>query len=168
MNILKNFAAAAACAAALALPLAAPVAAGEKSDDIVVRSAAAMEQWQADTTRDINRSLARMPLAQKVHPNNAIVEVAFTLGDDGRADNIVVLKGDGNWAARRAAKYAVRSLDTLDEVPVRNRENARFLAQIVFADNLDTHETLTARLEKSNTARFAEAQGDDNPILLGG
>ncbi len=168
MKTVAKITAAAVCAAAFALPLAAPAIAGEKSADIVVRSAAAMEQWQAETTKDINRALAREPLAQKVHPNNSIVEVAFTMGEDGRADNVVVLKGNGNWAARRAAKYAVQRLDSLDQVPVSNPDNARFLAQIVFADDKQTHRQLTAQLRKSNAYRFANANNGENVILLGG
>lgn len=157
-----------ALAAALALPLAAPALAGEKSDDIVVSSKAAMEQWQADTTADINRTLARDPTSRKTPPNNAVVEVAFTLGADGRAENIEILDGYGNWSARRAAKYAVRALDTLGDVPVRDRTGTAFLAQIIFADNEEIHAKLTKKAAKARAARFAAMEENERPILLGG
>ena len=161
-----KFAPAAMIAAALcALPLASPAAAGE-GDDIVVSSRAAMEQWQAETTASINRALLRDPASRRVPTNNAIVEVAFTLGADGQADNIRIVGGEGNWAARHAAKYAVRSLDRLGEVPVRNARGQKFVANIIFADNKETHKKLSARLENTREQRLAEA-GEDT-IVLGG
>ncbi|MFL0354909.1 hypothetical protein ACI5KX_00400 [Erythrobacter sp. GH1-10] len=161
-----------ALAAALALPLTVPVSAGEKTSaenaPIVVRSQAAMEQWQKETTKDLNRALARDPTSRKVRPNNSIVEVAFELGYDGKAENIRIVDGNGNWSARRAAKAAVRSLGTLDDVPVRNPEGTRFLAAIVFADDREIHEKLTAKVAQSREQRFASMAEDDRPILLGG
>ena len=168
MNTFTKFASAAACAAALSLPLAAPAWAGEQNDDIVVTSPAAMEQWQAETTKDLNRALAREPLSRKVRPNNSIVEVAFTMGADGRAENVEVIYGNGNWAARRAAKYAVNSLDTLDSVPVTNREDARFLASIIFANDKETHDEIAAKRDRKHAERFAAAGGRNEYILLGG
>lgn len=165
MTVFTKLASAATLAAAFTLPLAAPAYAGEDSDDIVVRSNAAMQQWQAETTADINRALARDPMSRKVRPNNAIVEVAFTLGANGEAENIRVLDGTGNWSARRAAKIAVRSLDTLDEVPVSNPAEQKFLAQIVFADDKQTHTKLMAKLNQSRSERLASA--DNDYILLG-
>ncbi|MBD2842947.1 hypothetical protein [Erythrobacter rubeus] len=170
MNTVTKTISAAAMAAALALPLSAPASASEKaegaSDDIVVLSASAMEQWQEDTTKDLNRALAREPITRKVQPNNAIVEVAFTMGADGTAENIEVLRGRGNWAARRVARHAVAKLDTLAEVPVANAENIKFLARIVFADNIEIKEQLYAEMKRSRPERFAA--GENKYILLGG
>ncbi|QFT76634.1 hypothetical protein [Erythrobacter sp. THAF29] len=159
-------------AAALALPLTAPALAGEKeiaeAEPIVVISQPAMQAWQEATTADLNRALVRDPIARKVQPNNAVVEVAFTLGYDGRAENIRVLPGQGNWSARRAAKYAVRTLDTLGDVPVANPEGTRFLASIIFADTIETHDKLAAKAAKARAQRFANVDEEDRPILLGG
>lgn len=155
-------------AAALALPLAAPASAGDKGAPIVVTQQQKMQQWQDDTTADLNRSLAREPISRKVRPNNAVVEVAFTLGADGKAENIRVLDGKGNWAARRVAKYAVRSLSTLGDVPVANPEGTRFLASIIFADNIETHDRLAKAAAKARAYRFAAVKEEDRPILLGG
>ncbi len=156
-----------AIAAALTLTFVAPAFAGEPSD-IVVRSDAAMTNWQESTTADLNRSLARDPIARKVRPNKSYVEVSFTLGADGKADNIAVTGGNGNWAAKRSARYAVRTLDTLDEVPVANPQGARFLASIVFADNERDYREMSALASARRTARFASIAQEDRPILLGG
>lgn len=167
---------AAAVAAAISLTLVAPVSAGEKAPDtaaahsapIVVHSQKAMEQWQADTTRDLNRALTRDPVARKVHPNNSIVEVAFRLGNDGKPENVRVVDGNGNWAARRAAKHAVRTLGTLGSVPIATPEGTRFLASIIFADTMEMHDKLAAKAAGSRAMRFAASDGEDQPILIGG
>ncbi len=103
MKTLTKFVVLPASAFALAIPFAAPAAAGDKSEDIVVTSKAKMAEWQAATTKDINRSLRAAPIPNSSRPNTSVVQIAFTLGEDGKADNIEVLDGSGNWAARRAA-----------------------------------------------------------------
>jgi hypothetical protein len=168
MNSFAKLAAAAACAAAMSLPLAAPAAAGDADDPIVVSSVKQMQEWQKDTTRELDHALARAPLGRTFLPNNAVVEVAFTLGADGRAANIEVLDGKGNQAARWAAKYAVRSLDGLDEVPVTNRKNARFLASIIFADDKADHRRLVAQRDARRAAYLASTDPEGRTILLGG
>lgn len=168
MNTFTKLACSSAAALTLAFSAVTPAMAGETSDDIVVKSKAAMKQWQAETTKDLNRALARAPAARKVRPNEAIVQVTFTLGADGKAHDVTLLDGNGNWAARKAALYAVRRLDGLDAVPVKNPEGAQFLASIVFANSYEMHDELTAKLWKSERARIAAAGGTDTTILLGG
>lgn len=172
MNTMSRIASAAALAAATALPFAAPVSAGEKpaqETSIVVRSAAAMEKWQEATTKDLNRALRHAPIRQTMVPNEGIVEVAFTLGADGEAENIKVLNGKGNWAARKAATYAVGRLGSLSEVPVSNPQNARFIASIIFANNPAAHRELAQKVQQKRAAqRFAVADGETKVILFGG
>ena len=166
MRNLSRLASATALAAALTLPFAMPVSAGEKSQDIVVRSQAAMEKWQQTTTKQLNRMLARAPVARSHAPNETIVQVAFTIDAEGNPENIKVLDGDANWGARQAAVYAVKRLDSLSDVPVRNPEGAKFLANLIFAQDRETYRELAATL-KPGGARFAEAD-DEEYILLGG
>ncbi|MEM8724571.1 MAG: hypothetical protein AAGE86_03525 [Pseudomonadota bacterium] len=168
MNTFTKFTPIPLAAFAMALTFTAPVAAGEKSDGIVVTSQVAMEEWQAATTADINRSLTRAPIPNNRRPNNSIVQIAFTLGDDGKAENIEVLSGNGNWAARKSATYAIRRLNNLDQVPVTNARNAEFLANIIFASSPEKHKALKAKLKKSEAARLAAADGNNEYILLGG
>lgn len=168
MKTLTKFAALPAAAFALALPVATPAIAGEKSESIVVTSKAKMAEWKAETTKDINRSLRSAPIPDSSRPNTAVVQIAFTLGEDGKADNIEVLEGRGNWAARRTAAYAVRRLNDLDQVPVTNAENAQFLANIFFASTPEDYKELKAQLKKSEAKRMAAAEGDNEYILLGG
>lgn len=168
MKTLTKFVILPAAAVGMALPFAAPAIAGEKSDGIVVTSMAKMKEWQAATTKDINRSLknARIPITTR--PNNSVVQITFTLGDDGKAENIEVLKGNGNWAARKAATYAVRRLNDLDTVPVTNAQDAQFLANIFFASNKQVHKELAAKLAQSEATRLAASGGEEEYILLGG
>ncbi len=172
MTVITKLVSAAALAAAIALPASAPAAAGEKSaamsEDIVVRSQSAMNEWQKDSTKELNRALLRDPMTRKLRPNNAVVEVAFTLGADGKADNIAVLDGNGNRAARRSAENAVRRLGTLADVPVARPAGTRFLAAIIFADNREIHSELAAKIKKSRAGRFASKDPEGAIILLGG
>ncbi|WP_298471234.1 hypothetical protein [uncultured Erythrobacter sp.] len=169
MNTLtKHLAVLPAAALAFAIPFAAPALAGEKSDGIVVTSQAAMEEWQAATTARINRSLKNAPIPNNSRPNDAVVQVTFTLGADGKAEDIEVLRGNGNWAARKSATYAVRRLNDLDTVPVNNADGAQFLANIFFASSMEVHKQLKADLNKTLGAQLAAADGDSEYILLGG
>lgn len=168
MKTLTKYAILPAAAFAIAVPFSAPAVAGEKSEGIVVTSMAKMKEWQAETTKDINRSLRAAPIPNSSRPNKAVVQIAFTLGEDGKADNIRVLDGQGNWAARRAASYAVRRLNDLDQVPVNNPSNAQFLANIFFASTPQDHKELRAQLKKSEAQRLAAAEGEEDYILLGG
>jgi len=164
----KHLAVLPAAALAFTLPFAAPAMAGENSDGIVVRSQAALEEWQAATTKDINRSLKHARIPRNAFPNNAVVQVTFTLGADGKPENVAFLRGSGNWVARKVAMYAVRRLDDLDKVPVTNPQNAQFLANIFFASDKATHKQLAAQLEKAERTRIAAAGGEEEYILLGG
>ncbi len=164
----KHLAVLPAAALAFTLPFAAPAVAGEKSDGIVVRSQAALEEWQAETTKDINRSLRNAPIPNNARPNDSVVQITFTMGANGKPANIETLKGNGNWAARKSAMYAVRRLNDLDAVPVTNPQNAQFLANIFFASSVDVHKQLAVQLKKSERSRLANAEGETEYILLGG
>lgn len=166
MNTLTKLAAATALAAACALPLAAPASAGEKSEDIVV-SPAAMEEWQADTTQHLNRGLVFNPTSAKFRPENGIVQVSFTLGADGKADNIELYDSSSNRVAERIAMRAVRKLRNLDEVPVSNPQDAKFLANLIFADNVKIKSKLKAKLAAKERARIARADASGEYISLG-
>ena len=167
MTALSKFAPVAAFAAALALPLASPALADDEADPIVVSSKVAMQEWQAETTRDLNRALAFAPMARKTRPNESLVQVTFSLGADGRADDIKVRGGDGNIVARQTAIYAVRQLDGLADVPVRDAASQRFLANIYFANDKKTLIALKQQAQESRARLAANGDGEDY-ILLGG
>ncbi len=168
MKLLGKSATAALLGAALTLPLSAPVAAGETQTGFVVQSEAAMTQWQKETTQDLNRALRGAPLPAATTIKSSIVQVRFTLDERGKADNVEVVGGNGNRAAKRAARYAVRRLGTLNDIPLSNPQGARFLANIIFADNTDQHEQLAAELNRPDNTRFALVSPDANTVLLGG
>ncbi|QFT76633.1 hypothetical protein [Erythrobacter sp. THAF29] len=151
-----------------ALLLAIPVGslASEDSDDIIVSPSAAMEQWQQDTTRDLNRALSTGGVRYRGEPDNAIVQVAFSLSEDGKADDVRLYNDEGNWVAQRTALRAVKRLKDLGEVPVENPQGAQFLANIIFADNERAHERLEARLAQWERARIGSSGKERTFIAL--
>ena len=154
--------AAGACMAAL-LPVTA-LAEGE-GEDIVVSSGSAMQQWQQRTTAELNRALMREPPGATTE--NAIVQITFTLGEDGKATDQQFYNRDGSFLERSMAKRAIKSLDNLAEVPVADRSQTRFLASIIFANDPRSHSKLQARLRKMEQARLASRDGRHQYLALG-
>ena len=66
----------------------------------------------------------------------------------------------------RIAVRAVGRLGDISDVPVTNAQDARFLANIVFADSVEEHAELTRELEKSMSEGLAAGYSDY--IQLGG
>lgn len=154
---------------AVAILLAAPLtyAAPERVENAAQELQSALALWQAETTEALNRALADSSAARLMRPNNTIVQVTFTLGEDGRAKNIKVLPGDANWPARRAAIFAVRQLANLDEAPVPHLQKTRFLANIVFFDREDVRSRLLERLHLSEAQRHSSADELSAYLVIG-
>lgn len=150
-------------AALFALPVSA--LAGGQSDDIVVRSGTAMEQWQQKTTIELNRALMQEPPGATTE--NAIVQITFTLGEDGKADNLQFYRRDGSILERMMAKRAIRSLDSLTEVPVAKPDEARFLASIIFANDARNYARLQRQLAKLETVLRASEDPQNRYFALG-
>lgn len=144
-----------AIGAALLLAVPAGTMASDEGDDIIVSPKSAMEQWQQGVTSELNRALVGGGVRHRGEPNNAIVQVTFSLGDDGKPDNVQLYNTEGNFVAERMAVRAVRRLNSIDEVPVQNPQDTQFLANIIFADNDRIHDRLEQRLEQSEAARIA-------------
>lgn len=166
--MIANLKTTAALALAATLPLAVPAHAGASHEDIVVSSNAAMEEWQQQATRSLNRSLERNPLERSAQPEPGIVQITFELGDNGRPANIELHSSSSNWAAVRSARFAVRRLGDISDVPVADADKARFIANIIFADNPQQHGELLALLEQSERERLASETGESELIALGG
>ena len=156
-----------AIGAAILVAIPASALASQNGDDIIVRSQAALEEWRKDTSSDLNRLLARTDIVKRGKPNNAIVQVTFDIGEDGKAENIQLYNDEGNWAAERHAIYAVKRLRGLDEVPVTNPQDAQVLANIIFSSNRMNHDRLFERLEKMERARMASKDEASTYIALG-
>lgn len=173
MNIYAKLAITPALVLAAAMPLAS-VQAGTTSataaaaENIVVTSRVEMKAWQNEATRQLDRALRSSPIERTASPSEGIVQVAFTLGADGRADNIEVVSNSANWVARKSAVHAVRRLSNLDSVPVTNRRGAQFLANLIFADDEIAHRDLAARLAEAENARLALGEEEEMTIVLGG
>lgn len=154
--------AAGACMAAL-LPVTA--SAEGPGEDIVVNSVSAMQQWQQRTTAELNQALMREPLGATTE--NAIIQITFTLGEDGKATEPRFYNRDGSSLERSMAKRAIMSLENLADVPLVDRENARFLASIIFANDPRNYTKLQARLRKMEQARIASRDGRRQYLALG-
>ena len=142
-----------------AILLAVPIGAlaSDEGSDIIVQPTFAMDQWQEETTHDLNRALSKGGVRFRGEPNSAIVQITFSLGEDGKADDVRLYNDDGNWFAKRIALRAVKRLDNLDEVPVDNPQDVQFLANIIFANDERTQERLSRRLAESEAERMATA-----------
>ncbi len=176
MKTFAKYAITPAAALAGAVLLSAPAYAGERSntataakaDDIVVLSKAKMKAWQARTTRALDRALERSPIERTAVPGSGIVQVGFTLGADGRAEDVEIYGSSADRIAEKSAMHAVRRLRTLQDVPVSNKMNARFLANIIFADDHTQYRKLAKTLEVSERARLASGAAESGYIAVGG
>ncbi|GMN03514.1 hypothetical protein [Erythrobacter sp. MTPC3] len=156
-----------ALGAAMLLAMPVNAVASDDSDDIVVRSQPAMEKWQKATARQLNRVLERTGHTYRGRPDNAIVQVTFTLGPDGRAKDLQFYNDEGNQYARHVAVRAVRRLRDLNQVPVSDPQDIEFLANIIFADNKLIEGRLMERLVSMERARFASSGEKQKYIALG-
>lgn len=165
MNInikLATLVGSAICASLLfALPVSASATGAD--DDIVVVSAGAMQQWQQETTARLDRAL-QLAAPRDAATGNAIVQITFTRGPDGKAENPQFYNREGNWTERWIAKRAVQSLDNLGDVPVIEAGEVRFLANLIFADDPHNLKKLRTRLEGMERERLA-AGGDASRYL---
>lgn len=157
---------------AIVLPAAALFAspidaiAQDSQDTIEVRASSPMQQWQARTTDALNRSLARAPAMRKGFVNASIVQIAFEIDEDGRASDMNILPGDGNFTAERAALYAVRRLDTLASMPTQG-SSKHVLANIIFYHDADSLRELKARLAASESARLSSRGAYRHFVAIG-
>ena len=98
---------------------------------------------------------------------NAIVQISFTLDEDGKAENLQFYNRDGTNLERGVAKRAIERLTHLGDVPVDHPRDARFLASIIFANDALSYSKLRGRLGKMEEARLASADGRRQYLALG-
>ncbi|WP_427964301.1 energy transducer TonB [Altererythrobacter sp.] len=143
----------------------APAHAGE---DIVVQSAAAMEEWSQSVTHSLDRRLLLSKKAMRADTVNGFVQLRFTLDDRGKAQDIRVYHSSGDSLTDRVASYAVRSLPNLDEAPVRDVHEKTFQANIIFADGFAEYSELSRELAQSEAKRIAFGGEEEEVVALGG
>ncbi|MDJ0978216.1 MAG: hypothetical protein QNI87_06750 [Erythrobacter sp.] len=161
--------AAPALALAATLSLAATPAMAGEDTPIEVTSHSEMKRWKSDVSKQLDRALVRAPGRVTAVPGSGIVQIAFTLGKDGRPDNLKIHSNSAGWMAERMAKHAVKRIDTIADAPVTDVSKARFLANIIFADDRAEHEELTRALAQSERTRLASGgESEDEVIVLGG
>lgn len=139
---------------------------GEDAQPIVVEKDATMASWKRAVSRALDRRLAAFERVHKIDPKNGVVELHFTLDEQGRAEGIVAAHSSGDARTDWLARRAVQSLTRLDEAPVPRAGARRFVARIVFADSPREKEALLARFASAKAARLADS--NDGAIMLGG
>ncbi|TWJ08915.1 energy transducer TonB family protein [Altererythrobacter ishigakiensis] len=152
-------------AVALSFAAASPAFAGEQ--EIVVQSQAAMQEWQQDVGNALDRRLVNAARQTRTATVSGIVQLRFTLDGAGMPHNIEVVNSSGDGRTDFVAKRAVRGLTQLADAPVADAESQTFQANIIFADNADTHKKLAKALTASEQARFARADSESSVISFG-
>jgi hypothetical protein len=142
-----------------------PIVSAEEQDDILVQQDAEMTGWQEQTTAELNRALGRPPSA-RARPGNAIVQVTFVLDENGMARDLEFYNREGNRHAKSMAVRAIKRLKNLGNVPVAAPQDARFMANIIFADDRAKLESLSERLETMEAERLASTGGERTYIAL--
>ncbi|MEL7198107.1 MAG: energy transducer TonB [Pseudomonadota bacterium] len=148
---------------AASLPLAAPAAADTNDDRILVTE---MDSWKANATRRLNRALQRNPINQTGAPAPGIVQLSFTLNANGSPTNVEVLSNSANRPAAQSAKYAVRRMGDLSDVPVANAGDTQFIANVIFANDHREKRELIAELKSKPYASFASKSGKPTYVVL--
>ena len=153
-------------AAALSIAAFSPAIAGEQGT-IVVESESAMQEWQQDVGRSLDRRLATASKQTRTDPVSSIVQLRFTLDASGKAHDIEVLNGSGDIRTDLVAKRAVSGLSQLAEAPVADASSQTFQANIIFADDKVTYSKLAKALAKSEKVRMAQADSERGVISFG-
>lgn len=141
-------------ALACTLPVAAPALA---QDGVLVVSQSALQQWQNDRTKELDRLLQsdRDPFGR---PLSGIVQASFTLDEDGRPTGLETVHNSAGVASQRIARWAVSQLRDLDSVPLASADGVRFQANIIFAANERERDAFAAELAAMESARLATAE----------
>ncbi len=143
---------------AAALSMAAIVPAMADDEPILVHSQAAFAQWQADVTNSLDRRLVSAERSSRLTPESGIVQLRFTLDENGKPQGIRTVTSSGDWSTDRVAISAVRGLNQLDEAPVANVQGQTFQANIIFAKSEAQRDKLAAKLATMETARLARGE----------
>lgn len=132
-----------------------------------MEESAAIEAWQAETTEALNAALLKSSAAHLMRPNSAIVQVTFMIGEDGKARDIEIVDGEGNWGAQRASIFAVKNLDTLSRFPGAQPGKRKFLANFIFYRSIESRQRFRRQLARSETLRLASKLPARNYLAIG-
>lgn len=145
----------ASLAAALSMAAIAPALAGD--EPITVLSQAAYAQWQDEVTQSLDRRLVSVERANRATPVAGIVQLRFTLDENGQPQGFQTLTSSGDRATDRVAIGAVRGLTQLGDAPVAGAADKTFQANIIFAKSQAQHARLSQKLAKIESARLARS-----------
>lgn len=122
-----------------------------------------MGVWSKTVTRNLDRRLVRSGIGYA----SGIVQLRFTLDEEGHPENILLYRSSGNRHTDRVAINAVRGLNRLNESPVPNVYEQTFQANIVFAMEQHEYEQFTEELRLSEIERLAHATTETDIISFG-
>ncbi|WP_284124181.1 energy transducer TonB family protein [Parerythrobacter aestuarii] len=156
-----------AVALALGATTLTPAFANTAQEDIIVSPSRAMQAWRADVSRDLSRNLDLADRWGQYNSDSGIVQVRFTLDENGRPVDLETYRSSGSVSADRAAMWAVRRLSGLDEGPARIGKGTTFQANIIFAETRAEQEQLSEKLAWIERNRLALGSIERNVIALG-
>ena len=157
----------AAAAVALAATALTPAIAEDAQDEIIVSPSKALENWRSDVSRDLSRHLDLADRWGKFNPDAGIVQVRFTLDENGRPTAMETYRSSGSVSTDRAAMWAVARLNHLDDAPVRVTSGTTFQANIIFAESPAQHDELASKLAWIERKRLAANTAEADVIALG-
>ena len=164
MKTLTTFAFAAAASTAV---LSVPLSAGAEQDIVVRSPTQSMAEWKSDMNAQLGRKLGRSDGFRNQGPMTAVVQIRFTLDEEGKPTNLQTLHHEGARRAAYASRYAVRSLRGFDDAPLPDARAAVYQANLIFARNDREKAELKAKLDRVDRARIA-ANGAEDVVMLGG
>ncbi|MEM1195559.1 MAG: hypothetical protein AAGH57_05600 [Pseudomonadota bacterium] len=147
---------------------ATPALAGDEPTPIEVNSPSEMKRWKLEVSRQLDRALKRSNSRSSLAPESGVVQIAFVLDENGRADDLTLLSNSADWSAARTAKRALKRVRNLADAPVANAQEVRFLANIIFADNPVERDQLKRDLARSERTRLASGEAQSDFVVLGG
>lgn len=154
-------------AAVLSAAALSPAIAESGQEDIVVSPSRAMEEWRGDVSRSLGRNLLLAERWAKHNPDSGLVQIRFQLDEDGRASNMQTYHSSGSVSTDRAAAWAVRRLNNLDEAPAGIAPGQTFQANIIFAESPSQKARYEEKLAYIERRRLASNASERGVIALG-
>ncbi|MDC0886459.1 TonB family protein [Altererythrobacter sp.] len=144
-----------------------PAGANSGQDDIVVSTSRAMQEWRADVSQSLGRNLLLAERWAKHNPDSGLVQIRFQLDEDGRPSKMETYRSSGSVSTDRAAAWAVRRLNNLDDGPVRIASGQTFQANIIFAESEAQKDRFEEKLAYIERRRLASNAAEKGVIALG-
>lgn len=128
------------------------------SQDLVVTSQRTVEALVADASRDLDRQLARSVRGQRFDGAQGLAIVRFECSEDGKPQEMSLVRKSGSRSIDTAALQAVGRLSTLHPLPQSIARGQLFQANVIVADSQYRLEELQRTLARDESARLARRE----------